>query len=154
LIVGRKNGFAVGAAYNEVRDGVPTPTVNEPQLGDKATIFGIRFRGERFYAGSTYAILKQHEVDDLGRRFDGRGFELAVRQHVAERVWIEGVFNDLSPDADHPGDYRIRFGAANVVYDFGVASRVFAGFKVEGSRKSDRSDLASSTFAAGLNYTF
>ena len=154
LTVGRQNGFAVGAAYNEVRDGVPTPTINEPQIGDKATIFGIRFRSDRFYAGSTYSILEQHEVDDLGRRFDGRGFELALRQHVAERVWIEGVFNDLSPDDSHPGGYRIRFGAANVVYNFGVASRLFAGYKVEGSRRSDRTDLTKSTFAAGLNYTF
>jgi hypothetical protein len=154
LTVGRDNGFAVGAAYNEVRDGVPTPTINEPQQGDKATIFGVRFRSDRFYAGSTYSILEQHEVDDLGRRFDGRGFELALRQYVADRIWIEGVFNDLSPDDNHPGGYRIRFGAANVVYNFGVASRLFAGFKVEGSRKSDRSDLTKSTFAAGLNYTF
>jgi predicted porin len=154
VTVGRQNGFAVGAAYNQVRDGVPTPTPNEPQLGDKATIFGVRFRSKQFYAGSTFSILKQHEVDDLGRRFDGNGFELALRQHVAERVWIEGAYNNLSPNDKHPGDYRIRFGAANIVYDFGVASRLFFGVKLEGSRRSDGTDLASSTFAAGLNYTF
>jgi predicted porin len=154
LIVGKANGFAAGAAYNKVRDGVPTPTLNEPQLGDTATIFGVRFRTNSFYAGSTYSILKQHEVDDLGRRFDGHGFELALRQHFTERAWIEGAINNLQPDSNHPGDFRIRFGAANIVYNFSVASRVFAGFKFEKSRASDGSPLTDSTFAAGLNYTF
>ncbi len=154
LVVSGETGFGVGAAYNEVRDGVASPTVDEPQLGDKATIFGVRYRHERFYVGSTYSILKQHEIDDVGRRFDGNGFELALRQYLLEHVWIEGVYNDLHPNDDHPGDFRIRFGAANIVYNFGTASRVFAGFKVEGSKKSDGTDLTSSTFAAGLNYTF
>jgi predicted porin len=154
LVVSGEKGLGVGAAYNEVRDGVASPTINEPQLGDKATIFGVRYRHERFYAGSTYSILKQHEIDDLGRRFDGNGFELALRQYVAGHVWIEGVYNDLHPNDDHPGDFRIRFGAANIVYNFGTASRVFAGFKFEGSKNSDGTDLTASTFAAGLNYTF
>jgi predicted porin len=154
LVLGRQNGFAAGAAYNKVRDGVLLPTVNEPQLGDKSTIFGVRFRTDSFYAGTTYAILDQHEIDDLGRRFDGHGFELALRQHFTERAWIEGAFNNLQPNSDHPGDFRIRFGAANIVYNFSVASRVFAGFKLEKSRNSDRTPLTDSTFAAGLNYTF
>jgi predicted porin len=154
VILGKRNGFAVGAAYNEVRDGVLTPTINEPQLGDQATIFGARFRSNSFYAGAIFSILKQHEVDDLGRRFNGNGFEIALRQHFTERAWIEGAYNDLSPDSDHPGDFRIRFGAANLAYSFSVASRVFFGFKREGSRRSDRTDLTESTFAAGLNYTF
>jgi hypothetical protein len=102
----------------------------------------------------TYSILKQHEVDDLGRRFDGNGFEIALRQHFTPRLWIEGAYNDLSPNSEHPGDFRIRFGATNIVYNFNVASRLFAGFKVEGSRRSDRTDFTESTFAAGLNYTF
>jgi predicted porin len=154
VILGRLNGFAIGAAYNQVRDGILVPTVNEPQLGDEATIFGARFRNEWFYAGGTYSILKQHEVDDLGRRFNGNGLEIALRQHFTARLWIEGAYNDLSPNSEHPGDFRIRFGATNIVYNFNVASRLFAGFKVEGSRRSDRTDFTESTFAAGLNYTF
>jgi hypothetical protein len=42
----------------------------------------------------------------------------------------------------------------HIVYNFGVASRVFLGFKLENSLRSDRTDLTESTFAAGLNYTF
>ena len=82
-----------------------TPTINEPQLGDQATIFGARFRSEWFYAGAIFSILKQHEVDDRGRRFNGNGFEIALRQHFTEWAWIEGAYNDLSPDSDHPGDF-------------------------------------------------
>ena len=154
VILGERTGFAIGAAYNEVRDGVLLPTPNEPQLDDRATVFGARFRSDWSYVGAIYAVLKQHEVDDLGRRFDGRGWEIALRQHFTERLWIEGAYNDLRPDSDHPGDFRVQFGAVNVVYNFSIASRLFAGFKLENSLRSDRTDLTASTFAAGLNYTF
>ena len=154
LLLGHRNGFAAGAAYNEVRDGVPNPTVNEPQLGDKAAIFGARFRGDRFYVGGIYSILKQHEVDDLGRRFDGNGFELAGRRNLAARFWVEAAYNDLSPNSDHLGDFRLRFGAANIVYDWALASRLFFGFRLDDSRNSDRTSSTRSTFALGLNYTF
>jgi predicted porin len=153
-VVGAGSGFAIGAAYNEVRDGVAMPTPNEPQLGDKAALFGLRYRDDRWYAAGTYSILTQHEVDDLGRRFDGTGLELAVRRMVTDRVWLEAGFNDLQPDTDHPGDYRVRLGVGNVVYRFGDASRVFLGFKIDGSRRSDRSRLFEHAVAAGLNYTF
>src|SRR5262245_35608063 len=154
FVLGERNGFAVGAAYNKVRDGVPTPTVNEPQQGDQATIVGARYRSEWFYVGSTFSVLKQHEVDDLGRRFDGKGFELALRQHFTTRTWIEGAYNEQRPDSDHLGDYRLRFFSSNIVYNFNVASRVFFGVRIDKSRRSDRTPLMDNTFAAGLNYTF
>jgi predicted porin len=154
LLYGRREGFAVGAAYNEVRDGVPNPTVNEPQLGDKAAIFGARFRGDGFYIGGIFSILKQHEVDDLGRRFDGNGFEVAGRRNLLPRFWLEGAFNYLRPDSDHPGDFRVRFGAANIVYDWAIASRLFFGFRLDDSLNSDGTSSTRSTFALGLNYTF
>ena len=155
LILGKHNGFAIGAAYNKVRDGVDFPTLNQPQHGDQATIFGARYRGDRFYAGATFAALKQHEVDDFGRRFDGNGIEVALRGNFTDRLWLEGIYNDLSPESEHPGDFQLRFGAGNLVYGFSEASRLFFGFKLEGSRASDRrSDFRRSTFAAGMNYTF
>jgi len=154
FIYGRRNGFAVGAAYNEVRDGVQNPTPNQTQAGDKAGIVGARYRGDQFYVAGIFSILTQHEVDDLGRRFDGNGIELFGRRNLVSRLWLEGGFNDLSPNSDHPGSYRIRFGVANVVYDFSVGSRVYFGFKLEDSKNSDGSALTNSTFAWGLNYTF
>jgi predicted porin len=153
-IVNAGRGLSLGVAYNQVRDGVAMPSPNEPQLGDEAALFGLRYQNDLWYVAGTYSILTQHEVDDLGRRFDGRGFELAVRRAIGDRIWLEGGFNELDPDADHPGDYRVRLGVGNVVYRFGDASRVFFGVKIEGSRRSDGSRLAEHAIAAGLNYTF
>jgi len=154
LIYGHRNGFAAGAAYNEVRDGVVNPTPNETQLGDKAAIFGARYRGEQFYVGGIFSILTQHEVDDLGRRFNGNGFEVAGRRNLLPRFWLEGAFNYLRPNSDHPGDFRVRFGAANIVYDWALASRLFFGFRLADSRNSDGTSSTRNTFALGLNYTF
>jgi predicted porin len=147
-------GVGLGAAYNEVRDGVPNPTPNESQLGDKAAIFGLRYRSDRWYAAVSYSILEQHEVDDLGRRYDGTGFELAVRRELTDRWLVEGGYNNLQPDSNHPGDYRIKFGTGNVIYRFAESSRVFVSFKVEDSRRSDGTKLADHAIATGLNYTF
>ena len=155
LVLGKRKGFAIGAAYNKVRDGVDLPTLNESQRGDQAAIFGARYSSKRFYAGAIFAAMKQHEVDDLGRRFNGNGFEVALRGNFTERLWIEGAYNDLRPDSAHQGDFLMRFGASNLVYRFGEASRLFLGFKLEGSRASNRqSDFRRSTVAAGMNYTF
>jgi predicted porin len=154
VVFGASSGFAAGAAYNEVRDGVAAPSPNDPRLGDKAALFGVRYRSDVWYAAGTFSIQKQHNVDDLGRVYDGYGYELAVRRHLTDRWWLEGGYNDLRPDSDHPGDYHVRFGVGNAVYVFGDASRVFFGFKVEGSRRSDGSRLAESALAAGLNFTF
>jgi len=153
-VVGRARGFSLGGAYNEVRDGVLNPTPNQPQLGDKAAILGLRYSADRFYAATTLSISEQHEVDDLGRRFDATGFELALRYHATDALWLEAGYNDLRPDSDHPGDFRIRFGVGYVVYNFGAGSRLFGGFKAEDSRNSDGSTRFNSAFATGLNYTF
>ena len=153
-VVGKALGISLAAAYNEVRDGVSNPNPNQPQLGDKAAIFGLRYRADRFYAATTLSMSEQHEVDDLGRRFDGTGFELALRYHATDALWLEAGYNDLWPGSDHPGDFRTRFGLGYVVYNFGGGSRVFGGFKVEDSRRSDGSKRVNSAFAAGLNYTF
>lgn len=147
-------GFGFAAAYNEVRDGVAMPGPNESQLGDKAAVFGVRYRGAQWYAGTIYAITKQHEVDDLGRRFDGNGFELWVRRSFDNRVSLDAGYNEVRPDSDHPGEFRVRFGVTNFIYNFNTASRIFFSFKVEGSRRADGSNLASHAIGTGFNYTF
>jgi predicted porin len=153
-LVDAGHGFGLAAAYNEVRDGVATPGPNESKLGDKAGIFGVRYRGQHWYAATTYAILKQHEIDDLGRRFDGNGFEVAVRRSFDNGISLDAGYNDLSPDSNHPGQFRVRFGTGNFIYNFSTASRIFFSFRVEGSRRSDGSDLGNHAIGTGFNYTF
>lgn len=153
-VINLGHGLGVGAAYNEVRDGVADPTPNEPKLGDKAAIFAVRYRGGPWYIATSCSILTQHEIDDLGRRYDGRGFEVAFRRTLTDRVWVEAGYNELRPNANHPGDFRVRLGIGNVVYRFGDASRTFVGFKIDTSRRSDGTSSSDHVVAAGLNYTF
>jgi len=154
IVVGEREGFAVGAAYNQVRDGVVDPTPNQAQAGDEAAIFGVRYRSAGWYGGLTFSILNQHEVDDLGRRFDAKGLEVALIRDVTQRLWLEFGYNMLQPDSDHPGDFRVRFGVANVVYQFGTASRVFAGVKFDAGRTSDGTPRPRAVFGGGLRYDF
>jgi predicted porin len=154
VVVGRAQGLSAAAGYNEVRDGVETPNPNQAQRGDKAGVFGARYRRGGWYGGVLVSILKQHEVDDLGRRYDGKGVEAAFVRDVTDRTWVEVIFNNLQPDADHPGDFRLRFLATTVVHQFGVASRVFAGVKFDGGRTSDGSSRPAAVFAGGLRYNF
>lgn len=154
VVVGEGEGFAAGATYNQVRDGVANPNPNQTQLGDEAALFGVRYRSGGWYGAVTFSILTQHEVDDLGRRFDGHGLELAFVRDITDRVSLEVGFNDLQPDSDHPGQYRVRFGLSNVVYQFGGASRVFAGVKIDGGRNSDGTPRPRAVFAGGLRYNF
>ncbi len=154
VLYGRAQGFAAGAAYNEVRDGVEDPNPNQAKLGDKAALFGARYRRGGWYGGVIVSILEQHEVDDLGRRYDGKGFELALVRDFTDRWWLEVGFNNLQPDSDHPGDFRVRFGVSNLVYRFGGASRAFAGVKFDDGRRSDGSRRPRAVFAGGLRYNF
>jgi predicted porin len=154
VVVGEAQGFAAGASYNDVRDGVENPNPNQTQLGDKAGLFGARYRSGSWYGGVIVSILKQHEVDDLGRRYDGTGVEAAFVFDFTDRTWLEMIFNNLQPDSDHPGDFRLRFLATNVVHQFGGASRVFAGVKFDGGKNSDGSSRPAAVFAGGLRYNF
>ena len=153
-VIGRAHGLSVAAAYNEVRDGVANPTPNQPQLGDKAALFGLRYREGPWYAAGIFSVSEQHEADDLGRRFDGQGFELWLRYHVRERLSVGVGYNDLRPESGHPGDFRLSYGLGTVTYDFGIGSRVFFTLRLEDSRRSDGSEGRNSAFATGLNFTF
>jgi predicted porin len=154
VVVGKAQGFGFGAAYNEVRDGVENPNPNQTQEGDKAGLIGARYRHGGWYGGVIVSFLKQHELDDLGRRYDGTGVEAALVRDFTDRTWVEFVFNNLQPESDHPGDFRLRFLATNVVYQFGGASRAFVGVKFDGGRNSDGSSRPAAVFAGGLRYNF
>ena len=153
-VFGRHQGFSLGAAYNEVRDGVENPNPNQPKLGDKAAIFGLRYRADRFYAATTLAISEQHEVDDLGRRFDGTGFEIALRYHASDAARVRGRLQRpaarFGPPGRLPAPLRPRLRGLQLRGRQPALRRL----QVEDSRNSDGSKRFSSAFATGLNYTF
>ncbi|MFA6957273.1 MAG: porin [Thermoanaerobaculia bacterium] len=148
-------GFHVGATYHEVRDGVVDPEPDEANKGDKATVVAISYdRPGHLYVGATYADLENHERDDTGVFFSGRGFEFFTRYYVTERSAIEGVFNDLEPDDSYDGQYRLRYFAATYSYRYAKSSVIYAGYKSEQSRAADGSDLQNDVFGLGFNYSF
>lgn len=93
-------------------------------------------------------------MDDLGRWFDGKGIELALRYELGERFSIEAGYNDLSPYDAHPGNFRIRYGLGYLVRTFHEVSKIFAGVRVEDSRNSDNTRSSKTSLAGGIYYTF
>ena len=146
-------GFRAGFAHHEVRDGVVDPQPNESREGDKATTVAMSYERKRFYAGVTWADLDNHERDDAGIWFSGRGLEIFTRDYLTDRTAIEAVFNDLDPDDSYAGSYRLRYGAATWSYRYAKGSVIYAGYKVERSRDADGSGHRD-VFGLGINYSF
>ncbi len=88
--------LSIGAAFNEVRDGVSAPGPNEPKEGDQAALFAARYLGGPFLAAVTYSPTRNHMVDDKGAYLGTQGWELFL-QYDAGRHWqLLGGFNSLS----------------------------------------------------------
>jgi predicted porin/uncharacterized coiled-coil protein SlyX len=146
-------GFHVGAAYHEVRDGVVDPEPDESREGDRATVVAVSYDRPRLYLGATYMDMTNHERDDAGVFFSGRGLEIFARYHLTDRTAIEGVFNDLDPDESYAGGYRLRYLATTMSYRYAKGSVIYAGYKIEATRNADDSER-DDVFGIGFNYTF
>jgi len=147
-------GFSIGAAHHEVRDGVADPLPDQAKEGDKATAVAMSFERPRLYVGATWTDLENHERDDNGEFFSGRGLEFFSRYYLTERVAVEGVYNDLDPDSSYDGQYRLRYFAGTFSYKYAKSSVIYAGYKLEDSHAADGSDLRNDTFGLGFNYSF
>jgi len=147
-------GFSIGAAYNEVRDGVADPLPGEAKEGDTATVVAMSFDRPGLYVGATYTDLENHERDDTGAFFSGRGLEIFSRYYLTEQWAVEGVFNDLDPDGSYDGQYRLRYFAGTFSYMYAKSSVIYAGYRLDHGRAADGSDLRNDTFGLGFNYSF
>jgi predicted porin len=155
------SGLSAGVAYIEVRDGFNDPETGgpidvTPAEGDESTIFGIRLAKERFLIAGNYSIQKQHEVDNEGNLFDGKGVEIFGYYRFGDHIKLEGGWVNLEPDSGQSGDYRIQHGYVGVGYEFGQIrpSYIWAELRIEGSKAVDGSDLRSSILAAGVSFDF
>ena len=72
----------------------------------------------------------------------------------AEAWRLLGGFNYLTPENEHPGQYRLAYGLAGVEYNFVNDSRVFLEFKLEGSRDSEGDRIRKSLFGFGMRFNF
>lgn len=146
--------LTVAAAFNRVRDGVDNPEPNQPKTGDQAFIVGGRWTRGPFQVAADYAASLNHEVDDKGVYFNGRGVELYSQYDVGPKWSFGGGFNYLWSAGGHPGEYRRLNGLGNVTFHFNQALDVNAEVKIEGSRATDGSSLRHHILAWGVNYYF
>ena len=110
--------LSIGAAYNEVRDGVPDPEPNEPKLGSKAMVGGLLYKYESVYVAMIYARSDNHESDDLGEFYRAHGTELFAYTDISARWFIYGGFNYLSPIDRSVNKFRLA------TYNAGIGYRV------------------------------
>jgi len=145
--------LSVGAAFNEVRDGVAEPGPNEPKEGDEAAVFMVRYLRGPFQAALTYSPTRNHSVDDTGRCLDTQGWELFLQQDVGRHWQIVGGFNALTPTHERESEYRILDAIGGVAYRFAREMILTGEFRIDWSRKADGSRLRpSAVYAIGMNY--
>ena len=147
-------GITLGAAFNQVRDGVENPQPEEPKLGGQAFIAGVRWRNPQNYYAVTYSDFRNHEKDDLGRFFSGHGWELFADHRLTERFGIGGTYTYQKPESAHPGEYKIDFLSLGAGYTIGESWRFYLIYKFENSRKSDGTPLGQDTLGAAVFYNF
>ena len=146
-------GLRLGAAWNEVRDGVPSPGLNEPMEGDRAAVFGVTWSKGPFDAALTFSPAWDHNQDDTGASLDTYGWELFTQYGLGKRWNVLGGFNFLYPRGDDASSRsRILDGIFGVSYRFGQELLLTTEVRIDGSRKSDGSDLRKSAVAFGMNY--
>lgn len=144
---------SAGAAYNEVRDGVPEPGPNEPKEGDEAAVFALCYLRGPFQAAVTWSPTRNHTVDDTGKYLDTQGWELFLQHDVGRHWQIVGGFNALTPTHDGDGEYRILDAIGGVAYRFAKEMILKGELRVDWSRKDDGSRLRPATvYAIGMNY--
>ena len=147
-------GVTLGAAFNQVRDGVPNPEAEQPRLGDQALILGARWRNGRNYCAVTYTDFDNHERDDQQRFFSGYGWEVYADHEFENGFGVGGVYNYQRPDSGHPGQFEIDFLSVGASYHLGESWRFYLVYKFDGSTKSDGSDLGKDTLGAAVFYNF
>lgn len=151
-------GLVLGAAVNDVRDGVDDPELNEAKDGDQSFIVGARWAHGDWYAAANYNVSDEHETDDEGTFFDARGAELYASYALDALHKVYAGFNWLEPDdGDYGGDFEPRYLAAGVSRAFGLErarSVVFLECALEDSTSADGSDGRDSVFGGGMRFNF
>lgn len=136
-------GVALGAAFNysgvgEITDEVRLLGIDGPA---QAWIAGFKIQRSPVYVGATYVEHRNHETDDQGTYFDGRGGELLLRFAWRDRFRFSGGLNYLEPfgrSADI--QYEIKLGIFSLEYSFGEPSFqnvLYGEVIVDSSRRRD-----------------
>ena len=152
-----QNDFNIGIAYNHASiDLAADPQLRQIGIdGDaQAFIIGTRAFGDRWYAGLTYSILKDHETTNDGIYFDGYGSEFYGQVQLSDRFWLVGGYNYLTPfsDEDQAGKYRVKFGVLGFRYTFDKFRRMFYGnMEINDSTNRDGTRV-SNVYTVGIRW--
>ncbi|MFI5167944.1 MAG: porin, partial [Thermoanaerobaculales bacterium] len=151
---GEATGLSLGAAYVKVRDGVQQPGIGQPKAGDRSFIAGAKFYQEPIYLALSFADFTNHEQDDAGNWFSGRGYEFFAQYSVSPQWSIYGGFNDQKPDDSYLGLFRRRYVDVGAKYVFHGTSFLFLEIKPEDSRNADGTKGRKSAVAVGAFFDF
>jgi len=156
VVLSPAEGMTLGVGFSQVRDGVedPDPDSREVPDGDQAAVAGVSVERGRWTVHYTLSWFQEHEKDDEERFFGGWGTELFARFNATQSWRLLGGFNYLTPEDEHPGQYRIAYGMVGVQYTFVNDSRVFFEMKLEGSRDSEGDGNRQSIYGFGIRFNF
>ena len=144
-----------GIAYNEVLDGVTAPESGQAKEGDRSTIIGMRYITDRSYAAVTYTTFNNHEKDDLGRFFSGEGTAIYASYFmIPDRFLLGAEWDDMKPESEHPGAYRVRFVTAGAAYLLRRHWSFFLLYRFENGTLSDGRPRGDDTLMVSVHFDF
>ena len=138
-----ENEIGLGLAYNQAEIGSSDqPELQAVGLDGDSTAFAAstRWYGEGWYISTVYTRLKNMEVTNLGRYFDGRGLEIYGQYEFRDNWWLIGGGNWLQPDKSEveAGEYEVDYYVLGGRYTFESFDRmVFFEYKHNNSRLVD-----------------
>lgn len=153
-----QNEFGFGLAYNRAIVPENLVTAGASGLNDDAEALAISTRGfgERWYVSFLLTDLRNMEITDTGRYFDGRGFEMYAQWEVRKKWWLIGGYNSLEPTEEDPevGEYRVRYGIIGGRYSIKSFERmVYFEYRFDNGRTVDGSK-GKDEFTIGMRWDF
>jgi len=146
------DALTIGLAYNQVRDGVEDPGLNEPHLGDTASIIGVLWDRGPLELAVVLSRGEQRERDDEGTWFDSVGSEVFGQWSLDEHWSLFGGLNWLEPDDDSVDtDYRILDYLIGAAYDLNRNVIISGELRLSESLTAAGEPVREDTFAFGVN---
>lgn len=130
-------GVTLGAAFNQVRDGITDPFPDEPIYDDQAFIVGGRWQDDNNYYAVTDTDFENHEKDDEGEFYSGFGVEVYADHFFEGGFGLGGTYNYQKPDSDLMSDYLINFLSVGGSYSLGKNWRFYLIYKFDYSQQSN-----------------
>jgi predicted porin len=114
-------GFEVGAAFNyapvnEITEELEAIGIDGPA---RAVVAGFKLQTGPVYLGANYVEHRNHDTDDVGNYFDGRGGEFLLRFSWHDRYRLSAGINYLEAFGRDKGLlYDIRVALFSLEYSF------------------------------------